>query len=508
MENIFWIIAIIVVAIASTIVGFILRKYTGLRSIDSAEKKADDILTEAKTKQKQILLESNEKAIKIIEDGKIEANERRKEVSHLQERIEKREALFDQKLLDLENRQQKLYDKAKQVEVLKKDISKVKEQQLAKLEKIAELSTEEAKEVLFKNTEEKIKDDLVGRIRKLQNQSTEEIERQTKEILSTAIQRISHSHAMETTTTVITLPSDEMKGRIIGREGRNIRAIEKLTGVEIIVDDTPEAILVSGFNPIRRHLAKRTLEKLIADGRIHPGRIESVVEEAKKDLAKDIKKAGEDALYEIGITGLDPKLVMLLGRLKYRTSYGQNQLMHAIEVAKLSTLLAEELGADVNICKKGGILHDIGKAVDQEIQGGHPEIGYDILKKFGLSEEVAYLCIAHHEDAPKTIEGIICKVADAISGARPGARKDSYENYIQRLGELEAVATNFDGVEKCYAIQAGREVRVFVTPEKVDDLQALKLARDIADKIEQELKYPGEIKVNVIRETRITEYAR
>lgn len=508
MENIFWIIALIVVAIASTIVGFILRKYTGLRSIDSAEKKADDILTEAKTKQKQILLESNEKAIKIIEDGKIEANERRKEVSHLQERIEKREALFDQKLLDLENRQQKLYDKAKQVEVLKKDISKVKEQQLAKLEKIAELSTEEAKEVLFKNTEDKIKDDLVGRIRKLQNQSTEEIEKQTKEILSTAIQRISHSHAMETTTTVITLPSDEMKGRIIGREGRNIRAIEKLTGVEIIVDDTPEAILVSGFNPIRRHLAKRTLEKLISDGRIHPGRIESVVEEAKKDLAKDIKKAGEDALYEIGITGLDPKLVMLLGRLKYRTSYGQNQLMHAIEVAKLSTLLAEELGADVNICKKGGILHDIGKAVDQEIQGGHPEIGYDILKKFGLSEEVAYLCIAHHEDAPKTIEGIICKVADAISGARPGARKDSYENYIQRLGELEAVATNFDGVEKCYAIQAGREVRVFVTPEKVDDLQALKLARDIADKIEQELKYPGEIKVNVIRETRITEYAR
>ncbi len=503
-----WIIALIIVASAGTTIGFILRKFIGLRSIDSAEKKADDILTEAKTKQKQVLLEANDKAIKIIEDGKIEANERRKEVSHMQERIEKREALFDEKLLDLENRQQKLYSKAKQVEALKKDISNVKEQQLAKLEKIAELTVDEAKEVLFKNTEEKMKDDLLGRIRKLQNQSTEELESRTKEILSTVIQRISHSHAMETTTTVITLPSDDMKGRIIGREGRNIRAIEKLTGVEIIVDDTPGAILVSGFNPIRRHLAKRTLDKLVEDGRIHPGRIENVVEEAKKDLAIDIKKAGEDALYEIGITGLDPKLVMLLGRLKYRTSYGQNQLMHAIEVAKLSTLLAEELGADVNICKKGGILHDIGKAVDQEVQGGHPEIGYDILKKFGLSEEVAYLCIAHHEDAPKTLEGIVCKVADAISGARPGARKDSYENYIQRLGELEAVATNFEGVDKCYAIQAGREIRVFVTPDKVDDYQALKLARDIADKIEQELKYPGEIKVNVIRETRITEYAR
>jgi ribonucrease Y len=508
MTNLFWIIALVVVAGAGTLIGFILRKYIGLKSIDSAEKKAGNIITEAKTKQKQILLEANEKAIKVIESGKQEANDRRKEVSRLQDRVEKRETLFDQKLIDLENRQQKLYDKAKQVEGLKKDISKVKEQQLAKLEKIAELSIEEAKEVLFKNTEEKIKDDLLGRIRKLQNQSTEEIENQTKEILSTVIQRVSHSHAMETTTTVVTLPSDDMKGRIIGREGRNIRAVEKLTGVEIIVDDTPEAILVSGFNPIRRHLAKRTLDKLISDGRIHPGRIENVVEEAKKELAMDIKKAGEDALYEIGITGLDPKLVMLLGRLKYRTSYGQNQLMHAIEVAKLSTLLAEELGADVNICKKGALLHDIGKAVDQEVQGGHPEIGYDILKKFGLSEEVAYLCIAHHHDAPKTLEGIICKVADAISGARPGARKDSYENYIQRLGELESVATGFEGVDKCYAIQAGREVRVFVSPEKIDDYQALKLARDIADKIEQELKYPGEIKVNVIRETRITEYAR
>ncbi len=508
MTILFWIIAVIICLAAGAAIGFLLRKYVGLRSIDSAERKAEDIITEAKTKQKQLLLEANEKAIKVIEGGKVEADQRRQEINHLQDRLEKREALFDQKLLDLEGRQQKLYDKAQKVEQLKKTIEKVKEEQIAKLEKIAELSQDEARNVLIKNTEEKMKDDLLGRIRKLQNQATEELEKQTKEILSTVIQRVSHSHAMETTTTVVTLPSDEMKGRIIGREGRNIRAIEQLTGVEIIVDDTPEAILVSGFNPIRRHLAKRSLDKLIADGRIHPGRIESVVEEAKKELALDIKKAGEDAIYELGITGVDPKLVMLLGRLKYRTSYGQNQLMHAIEVGKLSALLANELGANAAVAKKGGLFHDIGKAVDQEVQGGHPEIGYDIMKKFGLPEEVAYLCIAHHEDAPKTLEGIICKVADAISGARPGARKDSYENYIQRLDELEAVANSFAGVEKTYAIQAGREVRVFVVPEEIDDYKATALARSIADKIEQELKYPGEIKVNVIRETRITEYAR
>lgn len=508
MNNIFWIVAIIIVGGAGTMIGFLLRKYLGLRSVDSAERRADDILTEAKTKQKQILLEANEKSIEIMEHAKGEVSDLRKDLQHQQKRLEQRETLFDQKLLDLENRQQKLYEKAKKVEALKKDIEDVKAQQIVKLEKIAALNQNEARDILLKNVEDKMKNDLLGRIRKLQDENNEEIEKQAKEILSVAIQRVSHSHAAETTTTVVNLPSDEMKGRIIGREGRNIKTIEQLTGVEIIIDDTPEAILVSGFNPIRRHLAKRTLEKLISDGRIHPGRIEATIEEAKKELALDIKKAGEDTLYEIGVTGIDPKLVMLLGRLKYRTSYGQNQLLHSIEVAKLSTILAEELGANVSVCKKGGIFHDIGKAVDQEVQGGHPEIGYDILKKFGLPEEVAYLCIAHHEDAPKTLEGVICKVADAISGARPGSRKDSFEHYIQRLDELEAVANSFAGVEKTYAIQAGREIRVFVKPQDVDDYKATTLARDIADKIEKELKYPGEIKVNLIRETRIIEYAR
>jgi ribonuclease Y len=327
-------------------------------------------------------------------------------------------------------------------------------------------------------------------------------------MLAQIMQRIASSHTAESTTTIVTIPNEEMKGRIIGREGRNIKTIENLTGVEIIVDDTPDSIMVSGFSPIRRHLAKRVLDKLIVDGRIHPARIEEVVAGSKKELALDIIKAGEDAAYEAGVVGLDPKLVQILGRLKYRTSYGQNQLKHALEVSYISGMLAHELGANAAIAKKGGLLHDIGKALDHEVQGGHPEIGYDLMKKFGLPEEVAYIAIAHHEDHPKTLEGIIVKVADAISGSRPGARKDSYENYIQRLEELEGVANSFEGIEKSYAIQAGREIRVFVTPEKIDDYAAKMLARDIANKIEAELKYPGEVKVTLIREMRVIEYAR
>jgi len=490
------------------IAGYFARKSWAVREAESVEAKSRALINEAKDKQKQILLEAKDKAIRVIDEAKKEAEQRRGEVLHLQERLEKREALFDQKLLDLEERQQKLMDRANRLDQVKAEIQKIKEDQIAKLEKIAEMTRDQAKTVLLENTETRMKDELLSRIRKLQNQGEEELEKEAKNLLSSVIQRVASSHASETTTTIVNLPSDEMKGRIIGREGRNIKTIEQLTGVEIIVDDTPEAIVISGFNPIRRHLAKRALDKLIADGRIHPARIEETIEQAKKELALDIKKAGEEAAYEVGVAGLDPKLIQILGRLKYRTSYGQNVLRHSIEVANLAGLLAEELGANPVVCKKGGLLHDIGKAVDHEVQGGHPEIGYDIMKKFGLPEEIAYMSRAHHEDSPKTLEGIIVKVADAISGARPGARKDTYENYLQRLEELEQVAQQFEGVEKVYAIQAGREVRVFVFPEKVDDLQATKLAQDIAKKIEEELKYPGEIKVNVIRETRITEYAR
>jgi len=327
-------------------------------------------------------------------------------------------------------------------------------------------------------------------------------------MMAIAMQRLAPSYTPEVTTTTVDLPNDEMKGRIIGREGRNIRSLETLTGVEIIVDDTPNAITISGFSTIRRHVAKRALEKLILDGRIQPSKIEDAVLQAKKDLSLDIQKAGEEALYDLGITGFDPKLVQIIGRLKYRTSYGQNILGHSVQVAHLAAMLAEELGADPVLAKKAALLHDIGKAVDHEVQGTHPEIGANIAKKFNLPQEIINPILTHHDDKPADLISVIVKVADAISGARPGARKDSLEQYIQRLGDLEKVAAAFPGVEKAYAIQAGREVRVFVEPEKIDDAAAFQLAKDVAKQIEAELKYPGEIKVNVIRELRCIEYAR
>lgn len=507
-ENLIWVILTAVGIPGGMITGYFARKVWAAKQIDTAEAKLHNLIQETKNKQKEMLIEARDKALKVVDDAKREAESRRSEVSRLQERMEKRESLFDQKLMDLEEKQQRLYDKANRLEAAKKEILKIKEQQFAKLEEIARLTQDEAKKVLIDNVESGMKEELVQRITKLQRESNDELEREAKTILSGVIQRCAQPHTAETTTTIVNLPSDEMKGRIIGREGRNIKTLEQLTGVEIIVDDTPEAIVISGFSPIRRHLAKRALEKLIQDGRIHPGRIEETIEIAKKELALDIKKAGEEASYEVGIAGLDPKLVQVVGRLKYRTSYGQNILRHSIEVANLSALLAEELGANVAIAKKGGFLHDIGKAVDQEIQGTHPEIGRDIGKKFNLSQEIINCIAFHHEDTPPTLEALIVKIADSISGARPGARKDTYEQYLQRLSELEDVAKSFEGVEKVYAIQAGREVRIFVAPEKIDDLQAIKLAKDIAKKIEEELRYPGEIKVNVIREKRIIEYAR
>ena len=495
-------------AIGGFLIGYWIRKKRAVAQVGTAEAKAQKIIDEAKAKQKDILLGGQDKALKIIEEAKNEDKKRRQEISNLQARLEKRETVFSQKLLELQDKQQKLYDKVGQLEEVKEKIKEIKKEQLAKLEKIAKMSKEEAREILFKNVEAEVKDDLMARIKKLEKESSEAYEEKARDIMASTMQRLASTYTTEITTTNVDLPSDEMKGRIIGREGRNIKAIEQLTGVEIMVDDTPNVITISGFSPIRRHVAKRALDYLIKDGRIHPTKIEDAIQEAKKDLALDIKKAGEEAMYEIGVTGFDPKLVQILGRLKYRTSYGQNALRHSIEVAHLSALLAEELGADVTLAKKGGLLHDIGKAVDHEVQGTHPEIGRDIGKKFNLSQEVIDPIETHHEDKPRGLVSLIVKVADAISAARPGARHDTYEQYLQRLEELEKIATSFEGTEKAYAIQAGREVRVFVTPEEIDDLQAHNMARDIAKKIEQELKYPGEIKVNVIREMRVTEFAR
>lgn len=503
-----FIVALVIGATIGAGIGYYLRKQRALAEINSAEAKADNIIKEAKAKYKETTLEAQEKALKIIEDAKAEETRRRSETNNLQKRLEDRENTFSQKLLELQDKQQALYDKVSEVEEAREKIKEIRAEEMKKLEAIAKLSHDDAKEELLRIVEEDEKDALLSRLRKLESESADELERKTKDMLAATMQRLASSYTAEITTTTVDLPNDEMKGRIIGKEGRNIRAIEHLTGVEIIVDDTPNAITVSGFSLLRRHIAKRALERLIADGRIQPSRIEEAIEAAKKELAVDIKKAGEDAMYDLGITGFDTKLVQIIGRLKYRTSYGQNILTHSVQIGHLCGMLAEQLGADVTTAKKAGLLHDIGKAVDHEVQGTHTEIGANIARKFNLSEEIINPIATHHDDKPADLVSVIVKVADAISGARPGARKDTLENYIQRLEELERVATSFTGVEKCYAIQAGREVRVFVEPDKVDDLTAHNLARDIANKIESELKYPGEIKVNVIRETRVVEYAR
>ena len=493
---------------AGIVVGYYFRRNMARRDMQTAESRLEKMISEAKDKQKEIILEGKNKALEALERVKQEDDKRRAELKLLQHRLEKRENLFDQKILSFEEKRNKLIEKEKGLEALREDLKKIKEKGLEKLEKISNLSRAEAKEALMKNVETEVKDELYQRVRKLEKQNSEEIEEKAKDILSTAIERCATNHSADTTTMTVTLANDEMKGRIIGKEGRNIKAIEQLTGVELIIDETPGTIWISGFSPVRRQLAKVTLDKLMADGRIHPGRIEEAVEAAKRDLAVEIKKAGEEAMYAAGVGGLDPKLVQILGRLKFRTSYGHNVLQHSIEVALLSGLLAEQLGANVTVARKGGLLHDIGKAVDHEVKGGHPEIGYDIMKKFNLPEEIALISLEHHMDHPSSLEGVIVKSADAISGARPGARKDTYEQYVQRLEDLEATANNIAGVEKCYAIQAGRELRVFVQPQTVDDWGAKKIAREVAKRIEEELKYPGEIKVTVIRETRIEEYAR
>jgi len=503
-----WMIIGVLAVVVGFFIGYYTRKLIIAGKAKSLETKIEKAIADAKTKHKEIIMEAKDKAMKITDDAKKDEKSRRKELTSLQKRLEKREGMFDEKLLDLENKGSKLHERAQEIEEAKKKILQIKQDQIDKLEKIAGFNKKEAEEILLNNVETQMQETLMSRIRKLEDENLTELDAKAKKVLAGAIQRCAINQSAETTTSVVDLPSDEMKGRIIGREGRNIKTIEQITGTEIIIDDTPQAITVSGFSPIRRQVAKRALDKLILDGRIHPAKIEGAVEDAKKELAVEIQKAGEDAAYEVGIAGIDPKLLQIMGRLKFRTSFGQNVLKHSLEVAHLSALLAEDLGADVATAKKAGFFHDIGKAVDHEIQGTHPEIGRDIAKKFKLSEEVIKPILEHHEDKPTTLLGIIVKVADAISGARPGARKDTYENYLQRLQELEKIATDFEGVEKAYAIQAGREIRVFVNPEDITDLEAHKKAEEIAKKIEDELKYPGEIKVTMIRENRFIEYAR
>jgi ribonuclease Y len=506
------IILAILIVLASlgggVLLGYILRKKIAQAEANSLEARAEKLLIEAKNKQQEFLLAAKEKASQIIDEAKREEKQLRNELRSIQERLERRESTFDQKLLEVQDKEQKIQEKIDRVKQIKEEVEKTKLAQQQKLQEIGSLTKDEAKLQLMTLVEEESKNDLMSRIIKLEKESIEVFDDKAKHIIADAIQRCASSHAAETTATVVTLPSEEMKGRIIGKEGRNIKTIEKLTGCELIIDETPESIVISGFSPIRREVARIALEKLIADGRIQPARIEEFVERAKQELSLEIKKAGEEALYKMGITGIDPKLVTIVGRLKYRTSYGQNIMNHSTEVGYLAALIAAELGLDEAKAKKCGFFHDVGKSVDQETQGSHPEIGYMILKKFNMDEDVCQAALTHHQDKTYNIYSSVAKAADAISGARVGARRDTYEQYITRLEDLEKTAGAFAGIDKVYAIQAGREVRVFVKPSEIDDYAAYQLAKDIAHKIEQELKYPGEIRVSVIRETRVIEYAR
>lgn len=489
--------------------GFLFRKLQMQAKISSAEAKSEKLLEEAKARAREILLQAKDEALEIKEEAKGDEEGRRKKISQLEERLERREEVLEGRLARLEKDKEELKTKEGEISHLKEEILKIKDSQKEKLSKITRLSKEEAKKLLLDLYEKEIKEELLSKIHQLEKEAQEEVEKKAREIISLAIQRYAAPHTAESTVSTVHLPSEEMKGRIIGREGRNIQAFEKATGVDLIVDDTPEAVVISSFDPVRREVAKLALEKLIADGRIQPARIEEAVSEAQKKISSEIKEAGQAAVYEVGLAGLPPDLIKLLGRLKFRTSYGQNVLRHSIEVAFIASLLASEIGADTNICKKAGLLHDIGKALDHEISGSHALIGHDVAKKFGLEEKTIKAIEAHHEEKkPQSVEAIIIAAADAISGARPGARRETLEAYVKRLEELENIANSFSGVEKSFAIQAGREVRVLVKPEEIDDLEAVKLAKAISKKIEKELKYPGQIKVNVIREVRATELAK
>jgi len=503
-----WIWAPILVAVGLA-AGYVLRQVIAQFRGNSLELKVKKVLLDAQTQAAKTLEEAKQKSESISEETRRESKEREGQLRKLEEKILAKDESLEKKRSDLDREVEALKKKAEEVKKIREDAEKLEAQKREELQKIAGLSELEAKTALMDSVEKKYEADLLARIQKLEIFGQEKLEQRARDTLATIIQRLASSTASEVSTTSVSIPSEDIKGKIIGKEGRNIRALERAAGVEVIVDDTPGSIIISSFDPVRRHIAKLALENLILDGRIQPARIEETVEKAKIEIEKIIKDAGEKAAYEAGVFDIDPRLLMLLGRLRFRTSYGQNVLQHSIEMAHMAGMLASELKGDVTIAKKGALLHDIGKAVDHEIQGTHVEIGRRILQKFNVDNRVIQAMQSHHEEYPyETLESIIVQTADAISASRPGARRDTVENYLKRLEDLEGIATSFEGVEKAYAIQAGREIRVFVTPDKISDLEMKKLARDIANRVEQELKYPGEIKVHVIRETRTVDYAR
>ncbi len=511
------IIAVLVTLIVASPIGFLFgssyRQKLGAAKIGGAEEKAREIIDEAlktaETKKREGLLEVKEESIRTKNELDKEIKERRAEAQRFERRVQQKEENIDKKAETIERKEASLLAKEEEIAKQKEDISKLNEQRVQELERISGLTSEQAKDYLLKIVEDEVKHETAMLIKELESRAKEEADKKAKEYVVTAIQRCAADHVSETTISVVQLPNDEMKGRIIGREGRNIRTLETLTGVDLIIDDTPEAVILSGFDPIRREVARIALEKLIVDGRIHPARIEEMVEKAQKEVEVMIKEEGEAATLEVGVHGIHPELVRLLGKMKFRTSYGQNALKHSIEVAQLAGLLASELGLDVRMAKRAGLLHDIGKAVDHEMEGSHIQLGSELCRKYKESAIVINSVESHHGDVePQSLIACIVQAADTISAARPGARRETLETYTSRLRQLEDITNNFKGVDKSFAIQAGREIRVMVVPEQITDEGMILLARDIAKKIESELEYPGQIKVNIIRESRVIDYAK
>jgi ribonuclease Y len=499
----------IVLAVAGIAVGFGANTVVTKRKLGSAQDQASKELSKAKREAAKLVDDAREEAAKLIDEGRKEEQSRRRELKDLEQRLVSREVTFDKKLDELDKRTEKLRNAEGEVEGLKDEIREIRQRQQDKLEKIAKLSKEDAAGKLMQMTERDIKNDLTGLINKLQNEARDNAEEQAALIIATAMERMASEVTAERTVASVKLEDEEMKGRIIGKEGRNIQALQRATGVDIMVDDTPGYVVLSSFDPVRREVARQTLEMLMKDGRIHPGRIEEVVEKAQKNVEKDVVRAGEDAAREVGVIGIPKEILHLLGELKYRTSYGQNVLKHSTEMAHIAGIIAEEIGANVKITKYAALVHDLGKALTHKMEGKHHHISGEILRKYGAPEEVALAAEQHHDDVEATsVEALVVRVVDAISASRPGARNVSAENFAERMKELENVANGFPGIEKSYAISAGREVRVFVKPQNIDDLAAIKLARDIANKIESTMQYPGTIKVNVIRETRAVEFAK
>lgn len=507
-----WII-VIVAAVGAFAGGYTARRYVAESKVAAAEGRAQRIIEEAakeaEGKRREAVLEAKEEVLRLKNEAERENRERRQELQRLERRLVQKTEAMEAKLDAIQKREEGLTQKEAELANLRGELEKIQAARLVELEKVSGLTQEEARQILLTEVEKEIQQEAAMIIREMESRAKEEGDRRAKEIIALAIQRSAVDQVGETAVSVIPLPSDEMKGRIIGREGRNIRAFESLTGVDLIIDDTPEAVILSSFDPVRREVARLALERLISDGRIHPARIEEMVEKAQKDVDRQIWEAGEQVAFEAGIPGLREELIKLLGRLRFRTSYGQNVLRHSLEVMHLAGYMAAELGANVALAKRAGLLHDIGKAVDREMEGPHVAIGVELARKYGEDPEVLHAIAAHHGDEePRTVEAMVVQAADAISAARPGARREALEAYVKRLTRLEEIANSFQGIEKAYAIQAGREIRVVVKPEWVDDLHMVRLARDVAKKIESELEYPGQVKVTIVRETRAVEYAK